>query len=210
MVYSKQRFEFFSDGLMAIIMTIMVIDIHVTSPFILKDVDDLLESILIYFVSFFIVGWFLNRHHYLISNTKKITQRIFWQNLVFLFFVALIPIFTKLIIENNADNIAIISYDIVFLLANILFYVMEKETRKQISKEKIEKIKAIRTEMMKQKHSRLKIASGSIVLTGLTVLSIFFPQFSIIMFIVFPIVSLMMNISIKYDRDISIMETAEE
>jgi len=210
MVYSKQRFEFFSDGLMAIIMTIMVIDIHVSSPFSLKDIDDLLESILIYFVSFFIVGWFLNRHHHLISNTKKITPRIFWQNLMFLFFVALIPIFTKLIIENNADNIAIISYDIVFLLANVLFYVMEKETRKQISKEEMERIRAIRTEMMKQKHSRLKIVSGSILLIGLAVLSIFLPQFSLIMFIVFPIISLMMNISIKYDRDISIMETSEE
>jgi len=200
MVYSKQRFEYFSDGLMAIIMTIMVMEIHVSSPFSLKDVDDLLTSILVYFVSFFIVGWFLNRHHHLISGAKIITQRIYWQNLVFLFFTALIPIFTKLIIENNADSLAVISYDAVFLLANGMFYLMEKETRKQMTKEEAEKAAAARAGRMKRKYARLKIASGCAVLIGLAALSIFYPPFSIIMFVVFPIVSLMMNIFIKREQ----------
>lgn len=201
MIYSKHRFEFFSDGLMAIIMTIMVLEIHVSSPFSLKNIEELLKSILIYFISFFIAGWFLNRHHHLIDNTKKITQKIIWRNLVFLFFVALIPVFTKLIIENNANNIAIIAYDIVFLLANVSFYVLEKETRKQITKEEIEKIEAIRTEIMKHKYSIIRFATGCIILFGLVVLSIIFPKFSIIMYIVFPVVFAIMNIFIERDHD---------
>ena len=200
MVYSKHRFEFFSDGLMAIIMTIMVLEIHVSSPFSLENIEELLKSILIYFVSFFIVGWFLNRHHYLIDNTKEITQKIIWKNLLFLFFVALIPIFTKLIIENNDNNVAIIAYDIVFLLANASFLVLEKETRKQITKEELKKIEAIRIEIMKHKHSLLRFVVGCIILFGLVALSIVFPKFSIIMYIVFPIIFAVMSIFIEYDQ----------
>ena len=199
MVYSKHRFEFFSDGLMAIIMTIMVLEIHVSSPFSLENIEELLTSILIYFVSFFIVGWFLTRHHHLIDNTKKITQKIIWKNLFFLFFVALVPVFTKLIIENNADNIAIIAYDIVFLLANVSFIGLQKETRKQITKEELEKMEAMRTERMKQKHSFFKFVIGCILLCGFVVLSIIFPKFSIIMYIVFPITFAIMSIFIEHD-----------
>jgi len=199
MVYSKHRFEFFSDGLMAIIMTIMVLEIHVSSPFSLENIEELLKSILIYFVSFFIVGWFLYRHHHLIDNTRKITQKIIWKNLFFLFFVALVPVFTKLIIENNADNIAIIAYDIVFLLANVSFFVLEKETRKQITKEELEKIEALRVDRMKQKHSVLKFVIGCVILFGFFVLSIIFPKFSIIMYIVFPIIFAITSIFVEHD-----------
>jgi len=80
---------------MAIIMTIMVLEIHISDTFSLESIVELLKSILIYFISFFIVGWFLNRHHHLIDNTKQITQKIIIKNLFFLFFVALVPVFTK-------------------------------------------------------------------------------------------------------------------
>jgi len=201
MVYSKHRFEFFSDGLMAIIMTIMVLEIHISDAFSLESIVELLKSILIYFISFFIVGWFLNRHHHLIDNTKEITQKIIWRNLLFLFFVALVPVFTKLIIENNANNIAIIAYDIVFLLANVSFFVLEKETRKQLTKEELEKIKIIRIGRMSHKYSYIKFVIGCIILLGLVVLSIIFPRFSIIMYIVFPIIVAIMSIFIEHDKD---------
>jgi len=199
MVYSKHRFEFFSDGLMAIVMTIMILEIRISDQFSFEKINELLKSILIYFVSFFIVGWFLNRHHHLIDNTKQITQKIIWKNLFFLFFVALVPVFTKLIIENNAKNIAIIAYDIVFLLANVSFFVLERETRKQISKEEFDKIEALRKERMKQKHSIFRFVIGCIVLLGLFVLTIVFPKFSLIVYIVFPINFAIISLFVEHD-----------
>jgi uncharacterized membrane protein len=188
---------------MAIVMTIMVLEIHVSKSFAIDGIEELLKSILIYFISFFIVGWFLNRHHHLIDNTKIITSKIIWKNLVFLFFVALIPIFTKLIIENNANNMAIIAYDIVFLLANISFQILKQESWKQISKEAKDKFRAER--MKQHKHSYLKIVLGCIILLGLVALSIIFPKFSIIMYIVFPIIFALMNIFLEHDSQRNII-----
>jgi uncharacterized membrane protein len=197
MEYSRHRFEFFSDGFMAIVMTIMVLEIYVSKSISIEGVEELLKSILIYFISFFIVGWFLTRHHHLIDNTQKITSKIIWKNLVFLFFVALVPIFTKLIIENNANNMTIIAYDIVFLLANLSFQILRHESWNQIEKEEREKIHAER--LKNHKYLTLRIVIGCIILLGLVVLTIFFPKLSLIMFIVFPIIFALMNIFFDFD-----------
>jgi uncharacterized membrane protein len=199
MEFSKHRFEFFSDGFMAIVMTIMVLEIYVSKSFSIESIEELLKSILIYFISFFIVGWFLNRHHHLIDNTKKITSKIIWKNLVFLFFVALVPVFTKLIIENNANNIAIIAYDIVFLLANLSFQILKHESWRQIAEEEKKRIRDER--MKKRKHSYLQIAMGCIILLGLVVLSIIFPKFSLIMYIGFPITFALIHIFLENDPE---------
>jgi uncharacterized membrane protein len=106
--FSKHRFEFFSDGVMAIIMTIMVLEIPLPENFDLEHTIGLLKSTLIFFVSFFIVGWFWNKHHHLIDYMEILTNKIIWRNLLFLFFVALIPKFTELIIEHSNNCIVVI------------------------------------------------------------------------------------------------------
>ena len=199
MEFSKHRFEFFSDGFMAILMTIMVLEIPVLKPFTFENIEYLLRAIFIFFISFFIVGWFWNKHHHLIDLTPKITNKIIWRNLIFFFFVALIPLFTKMIIENNASNLAIVSYDIVFLLANIFFLILAHECRKQIPKEEKEKIETIRAERLKSKFSIILFLLFWIVLIGLIIFSFIFPLLSIITFIVFPIVFALMNLFIERD-----------
>jgi uncharacterized membrane protein len=194
MEFTKHRFEFFSDGLMAIVMTIMVLQIPIPNPFSLDKLDDLLKSLLIFFVSFFIVGGFLYKHHHLVDSIKKITNKIIWKNFVFLFFIALLPVFTKLIIENYWDNIAIIIYDIVFLLANISFFILALEGRKQLIQEEIEIINSMHEKFFGKRLLFLRFILVGIVFLGMVLLAIIFPKSSIIMYIVFPIIFNLLNI----------------
>jgi uncharacterized membrane protein len=194
MVYSKHRFEFFSDGVMAIIMTIMVLEIPVPKPFSLEGFGDLLKSILIFFVSFFIVGGFLYKHHHLIDSVEKITPKMIWRNFVFLFLVALLPVFTKLILENDGNNMAIISYDAIFLLANISFIILAHEARKQIAPDELEKMKAARGTTAVGKLALVRFVISCALFLGMIVISILIPVFSIIMFIVFPVAFNLLNV----------------
>lgn len=201
MEYPKHRFEFFSDGIMAIIMTIMVLEIPVSMPSSIDDIQDFVKPILIFFVSFFIVAWFLYQHHHIISHTAKITNRIFWKNILFLFFVALVPLFTKLVIENNAANMAIIAYNIVFLMANISFLILRQEAKKQISEEM--------SRIIKERHCEMRKASGKrfifimavvwVILLGLVVSSILYPKISLILYIGFPIIFAFSNMLVEHD-----------
>jgi len=196
MEYPKHRFEFFSDGLMAIVMTIMVLEITVSREFSFENIGEFLQSILIYFVSFFIVGWFLNRHHHIIHNTKTITGKIAMKNLLFLFFVALIPVFTKLVIENNASTITIFAYNIVFLLANATFLVLANEAKKQITEEQWKELSAARGGY--HQHSYLRVIVGGVILCGLGALSILFTKISLILYMAFPITFALLNMFFEH------------
>jgi uncharacterized membrane protein len=193
-VLSKHRFEFFSDGMMAIIMTIMVLEIPIPKPFSIEGFKELLISLMIFFVSFFIVAGFLNKHHHLVDGIKQITNKIVWRNFVFLFFIALLPVFTKLIIENNENNFAIIIYDIVFIFANISLYILAHEGRKQIPPEELKKIISLRKNRFGNKFAYLKIVIACIMFIGMVLLSLIIPKFSIIMFLVFPLIFNLLNI----------------
>ncbi|MCL2608390.1 MAG: TMEM175 family protein [Treponema sp.] len=195
MEYPKHRFEFFSDGLMAIVMTIMVLEITVSREFSFENIEEFLQSILIFFVSFFIVGWFMNKHHYLIRNTKTITGKIAMKNLVFLFFVALIPAFTKMVIENNASTITVLAYNTVFVLANLSFLVLGIESRRQLPKEEWHML--FTTRIRYHRHSYLRVFVGVIILLGLAAMSIVFTKLSMILYIIFPVAFALLNIFIE-------------
>jgi uncharacterized membrane protein len=200
MEYSKHRFEFFSDGVMAIIMTIMVVEIPVTNLFSIETLNELLKSILIFFVSFFIVGWFWHKHHRLIDGVGKITGKIARRNLFFLFFVALLPLFTKLMILNPDNIIAVLSYSIVYLIANLCFFILSREVYLQA-----------RLELPHEVHKQVKKRSISvtilmryivhcIILIGLFVFGILFPRFSILVYLAFPVMfTLLLYLERKFD-----------
>lgn len=194
MELSKHRFEFFSDGVMAIIMTIMVLEIPVPLPFSFESIFGLMKSLLIFFVSFFIVGGFLYKHHRLIDGVTKITPKIIWRNFVFLFFVALLPIFTKMVLENADNTTAIILYDINFLLANISFLVLACECGKQAHGEYWEAFNSRRNGAKSGTAASIRFIASCAALLGMIVLSLFFPKFSLVMYIVFPLLFNFLNI----------------
>ena len=144
MFFSKRRFEYFNDGVMAIIAVIAVLDIPVSSVIENKEITKLLEGILIFLINFYVIGIFWHRHHEVIDKLEFLTSKIIWCNHSFLFFLALLPIFTKWIIINPSEVIPLIGYDIVFLLVNLVFLIMAKEVYKQTVDNRLKKLSPIR------------------------------------------------------------------
>src|SRR5579871_404880 len=88
------RLEAFSDGVMAVIITIMVLELKGPAGSGWHDLKAILPSLLIYALSFQIIGTYWNNHHHLLRATKRITTPIMWANLLLLFCLSLIPFFT--------------------------------------------------------------------------------------------------------------------
>ncbi|MCL2115765.1 MAG: TMEM175 family protein [Methanobrevibacter sp.] len=127
MLLSKNRFESFTDGLMVIMITIMVLEVNVTNNFTFEGIITLLKNIFIFFTSFVIVGFFWHLHHLSFHHVEIITGKIVWKNFIFLFFIALIPVVTKLVIENQKNIIAFIIYVILFIFVYISFLILTNE-----------------------------------------------------------------------------------
>ena len=111
---SKNRLEAFSDAVIAIIITIMVLDIPVPKDFTFESIRDMGVSFFIYFVSFIVVGAQWVKHHYLFNFCKMVSSKVVWRNILYLFFLSQIPYFSRLLIEHPRKVIPAIFYDIIF------------------------------------------------------------------------------------------------
>ena len=120
MEISKGRLEAFSDGVIAIIITIMVLNIPLPGKNDFSGVLNFVGAVFIYFLSFVVVGYFWNKHHMIFSHLKSISPKIIWYNLLFLFFLSLIPVFTKWVIYSPNAIVTAIGYDVVYLCVNVI------------------------------------------------------------------------------------------
>ena len=118
MKFTKSRLEQFSDGVIAIIVTIMVLNIPLPKTFGFEEIMSLLASVLVFFASFFIVGFFWHQHYRLFANVEEITSTVSWRNYLFLFSLSLMPLFTKWVIENFGEVVPAVGYVIVFMFVN--------------------------------------------------------------------------------------------
>jgi uncharacterized membrane protein len=187
MTYSKHRFEFFSDGVMAIIMTIMVIEIPVSGIVSTEQLGELFESILIFLISFFVVGWFWNKHHRLIDGVKTITDKIVWANLVFLFVVALLPLFTKWAILTPKIILAACSYSAVYLLANLAYLFLFRTVYHQVRLELPHGISAKVQKRPVNVRILFRYLTEGIILAGIFALGVVILQFTLALYILFPL-----------------------
>ncbi len=193
MSLSKHRFEFFSDGVMAIIITIMVLEIPLPVSFDYSGILSFLYSILIFIISFFIVGSFWNKHHVLIDQVETITNKIMWKNMIFLLSLALLPIFTKWVLENPTELIPVIFYDFLFVVVNLSYFIIVREVYGEKIPERRNKTK---------KDRKIGPIIYMIILLGVFLsLAIYYPKITIILLIAFPIISSIMNIFLD-DRNI--------
>ncbi|MCL2493037.1 MAG: TMEM175 family protein [Clostridiales bacterium] len=118
---TKSRLEAFSDGVIAIVITIMVLSIPLPPSFKGQDLLQFLLAIFIYFISFIVVGSFWSAHHRMFTYIEKVTTKIVWSNLFYLFFLSLIPILTKWVIENPGALLPAIGYDVIYVLVNLCY-----------------------------------------------------------------------------------------
>jgi uncharacterized membrane protein len=126
MEHSKHRFEYFSDIIMAILMTVLIFKMPVPEKFSLKNIMQSLGPIRIFLITFIVIGSFWNRHHRLIDRVEKVTNKLIWRNLIFLFSLALMPIFAQWILVDQNNIALVIGYDIIFILVNLIYFFMIK------------------------------------------------------------------------------------
>jgi len=120
------RLEAFSDGVLAIIITIMVLELKVPHGVELAALNPLLPRLLSYVLSLIYVGIYWNNHHHLFQATEQVTGGILWANLHLLFWLSLFPFTTGWMGENELAAIPTAVYGFVLLMAAIAYVILER------------------------------------------------------------------------------------
>lgn len=120
----KGRLEAFSDGVLAIIITIMVLELKVPHGANLAALRPLIPVFLSYVLSFIYIGIYWNNHHHLLQAVRHVNGRILWANLHLLFWLSLIPFVTGWMGENHFAALPIALYGTVLLLAAIAYFIL--------------------------------------------------------------------------------------
>ena len=123
---TPERLNAFSDGVIAIIITIMVLELNVPHGTDLAALSTVFPEFLVYVLSFVIVGIYWNNHHHLLYLTRRITGGILWANLHLLFWLSLMPFVTGWMGENHFAPLPTALYGVVLLFAAIAYYVLEQ------------------------------------------------------------------------------------
>jgi len=122
----KGRLEAFSDGVIAIIITIMVLELKVPHGDGLQDVVPLLPVFLSYVLSFVYVAIYWNNHHHMLHACTTVTGTVLWANMHLLFWLSLFPFATGWMGENHFAAMPTALYSMVLLMAAIAYYVLQQ------------------------------------------------------------------------------------
>ena len=125
-VMGKGRLEAFSDGVIAIIITIMVLELKVPTGEHLDALWPLAPTFLCYALSFVYVGIYWNNHHHLLHATRNISGGVLWANLHLLFWLSLFPLTTAWMGENHFAPAPTAVYGVVLLLAAIAYWILQQ------------------------------------------------------------------------------------
>ncbi len=122
----KNRLEAFSDGVIAIIITIMVLELHAPDGTTLAALLEKLPVFLNYVLSFTYVGIYWNNHHHMLHTVKRVSGGILWANLHLLFWLSLFPFATAWMGENHLAATPTAAYGVVLLLAAIAYFILQQ------------------------------------------------------------------------------------
>jgi uncharacterized membrane protein len=122
---TKNRLEAFSDGVLAIIITIMVLEFKVPNDTTFESVLNLSHKFLSYVLSFIYVGIYWNNHHHMLHTVKTVNGKILWANLHLLFWLSLIPFTTAWIGEHHFAPFPMMLYGIVLLMNAIAYFILQ-------------------------------------------------------------------------------------
>lgn len=121
---SKQRLEAFSDGVIAILITIMVLELHVPEDADLRSLFPLTPILLSYLLSFVFLAIYWNNHHHLLQAVKHVDGRVLWANIHLLFWLSLVPFTTSWIGQHPFAPWPVALYGIILFLASIAYYLL--------------------------------------------------------------------------------------
>jgi uncharacterized membrane protein len=128
---NKNRLEAFSDGVLAIIITIMVLELRVPDEPTWRGLGSVLPTLLSYLLSFVYVGIYWNNHHHMIHLASRVNGAILWANLHLLFWLSLIPFATRWMDESGFVQIPVLTYGINLLCAAIAYFILEQALIRQ-------------------------------------------------------------------------------
>jgi TMEM175 potassium channel family protein len=123
---NKQRLEAFSDGVIAILITIMVLELHVPHSPEFGALRELLPTFLSYVLSFVYLGIYWNNHHHMLHAAKHVSGGVLWANLHLLFWLSLLPFATAWMGENHFAAVPTALYGCVLLGAAIAFWILSR------------------------------------------------------------------------------------
>ena len=174
-MFEKGRLEAFSDGVLAIIITIMVLELKAPNKVDISELAELFPSFFSYVLSFIYVAIYWNNHHHMFSTVERINGKILWTNIHLLFWLSLIPFTTNWMGETNFSNISTMLYGFILLMCSIAYHIVQNSIIHQ-----------------QGKNSKLKKAIGK---DGKGLISLFLHTLGIIFGIFAPIVSMIIYIS---------------
>src|SRR5262245_24678709 len=140
---SKGRMEAFSDGVIAVIITIMVLELKIPHGADAAALRALVPHGLTYALSFVFIGIYWNNHHHLLHAAERVNGRILWANLHLLFWLSLTPVATGWMGENHRAPLPNAVYGLVLLFAGVAYYILQGEILK-----------------VQGRHSKLAVALG--------------------------------------------------
>lgn len=122
------RLEAFSDGVLAIVITIMVLEMKAPEDTTFKGLLSVAPVFISYLISFIYLGIYWNNHHHLMQVTKKVNGKILWANLHLLFWLSLIPFATSWVGEYNHyyEALPVATYGFVLLMSAIAYFILER------------------------------------------------------------------------------------
>jgi uncharacterized membrane protein len=121
---STGRLEAFSDGVIAVIITIMVLELKAPEAPEWQALRPMVPTFLTYVLSFVFVGIYWNNHHHLLQATERIGGRVLWANLHLLFWLSLVPFVTAWLGENHDAAVPCAAYGVVLLMCGIAFTIL--------------------------------------------------------------------------------------
>lgn len=131
---SPSRLEAFSDGVIAVIITIMVLDFKVPKDPGMPGLLAVLPTLLVYLLSFTFVGIYWINHHHLVDRLKRVDPLILWANLDLLFWLSLTPFVTSYMVDKHLDSFSVAVYLCSLMVTGASFSVLQWAIRRHIGR----------------------------------------------------------------------------
>ena len=122
---NKNRLEAFSDGVLAIIITIMILELKIPQSAEFSALKPIIPLFLSYLISFIYIGIYWNNHHHMMHAVEMVSGKILWANLHLLFWLSMVPFVTAWMGENHFAPTTLALYGMVLLMAAIAYYILE-------------------------------------------------------------------------------------
>ncbi len=129
------RLEAFSDGVIAVIITIMVLELHVPNGADFAALHEIWPSFLVYVLSFVTTGIFWNNHHHVILAARRVTAKIMWANLHLLFWISLVPFATAYVGEHHASPWPAALYGLLLAMSGLSFQILQRAIVADVGKD---------------------------------------------------------------------------